>query len=193
MSASASNAGPVSVDEAVSVALGIARGLAAAHARGIVHRDLKPENTFIRSDGVVKILDFGLATLQSSLEGRDSDTSHTMTGIIVGTAGYMAPEQVRGEQVDPRTDLFALGAMLYELLAGRHPFRRSSTFETLHAVLSVDPPDWPGEPARAPPAGADCDAVARKSARGAFSVCPRSDLGPGTDRHGCRDGSSSHV
>ena len=134
--------GPVSVGEAVSVALGIARGLAAAHARGIVHRDLKPENTFIRSDGVVKILDFGLATLQSSLEGRDSN-SHTMTGIIVGTAGYMAPEQVRGGQIDPRTDLFALGTMLYELLAGRHPFRRSSTFETLHAVLSVDPPDWP--------------------------------------------------
>ena len=106
--------GPVSVGEAVAVALGVARGLAAAHARGIVHRDLKPENTFIRSDGVVKILDFGLATLQSSLEGRDSDSSHTMTGIIVGTAGYMAPEQVRGEQVDPRTDLFALGVMLYE-------------------------------------------------------------------------------
>ena len=93
-------AGSVSVGEAVSVVLGIARGLAAAHARGIVHRDLKPENTFIRSDGVVKILDFGLATLQSSLEGRGSDSSHTMTGIIVGTAGYMAPEQVRGERVD---------------------------------------------------------------------------------------------
>ena len=105
--------GSVSVNEAVSVALGVARGLAAAHARGIVHRDLKPENTFIRSDGVVKILDFGLATLQSALEDRDRDGSHTMTGVIVGTAGYMAPEQVRGERVDPRTDLFALGAMSY--------------------------------------------------------------------------------
>lgn len=135
------DAGPLPVEEAVAIALGCARGLAAAHARGIIHRDLKPENTFIRSDGGVKILDFGMAKLQSALAGLPSDASQTMTGVIVGTAGYMAPEQVKGEQVDARTDLFALGVMLYEMLGGRHPFRRASTFDTLHAILTVEPPD----------------------------------------------------
>lgn len=135
------NAGPVPPEEAVTLALGVARGLAAAHARGIIHRDLKPENTFIRSDGVVKILDFGLAKLQSALDGEQREGNHTMTGVIVGTAGYMAPEQVKADAVDARTDLFALGVMLYEMLGGRHPFRRGSTFETLHAVLTVDPAD----------------------------------------------------
>lgn len=134
-------AGPVSAREALGLAVGIARGLAAAHARGIVHRDLKPENTFIRSDGVVKILDFGLAKLQSALEGLPNQPTDTLTGVIVGTAGYMAPEHVKGEPVDGRADLFALGVMMYEMLAGRQPFRRGSTFETLHAVLTVDPPD----------------------------------------------------
>ena len=133
--------GPVPPAEAASVALGIARGLAAAHARGIVHRDLKPENTFIKSDGTVKILDFGLAKLQSVLGGEDSDSGHTVTGVILGTAGYMAPEQIKGEQVDGRADFFALGVMLYQMLAAAHPFKRASTFETLHAVLTVDPPD----------------------------------------------------
>jgi eukaryotic-like serine/threonine-protein kinase len=143
------DAGPVPLGEAVTVTLGVARGLAAAHAGGIVHRDLKPENIFIRSDGGVKILDFGLAKLQSALEGPSTsfraglerEGSRTMTGVIVGTAGYMAPEQVKSEHVDARTDLFALGVMLYEMLGGRHPFRRASTFETFHAVLTVDPPD----------------------------------------------------
>jgi serine/threonine protein kinase/Tol biopolymer transport system component len=135
------DAGSVSVSEALTIAVGIARGLAAAHARTIVHRDLKPENAFLRSDGGVKILDFGLAKLQLSLEGVPSGGSRTMTGVIVGTAGYMAPEQVKGENVDARADLFSLGVMLYEMLAGQHPFRRTSTFETLHAVLTVDPPD----------------------------------------------------
>jgi eukaryotic-like serine/threonine-protein kinase len=134
-------AGSIPVGEALSIALGVARGLAAAHARAIVHRDLKPENTFLRSDGGVKILDFGLAKLQMSLEGMPAGTSRTMTGVIVGTAGYMAPEQIKSEEVDARADLFALGVMLYEMLAGHHPFRRSSTFETLHAVLTIDPPD----------------------------------------------------
>ena len=131
-------AGRIPVPETIGIALGIARGLAAAHTRGIIHRDLKPENTFIVDDGgAVKILDFGLATLQSSL-GREED--QTATGVIVGTAGYMAPEQVRDLDVDARTDLFALGVMLYEMLEGRHPFRRSSVFETLSAVLTDDPP-----------------------------------------------------
>jgi Tol biopolymer transport system component len=136
--------GPVPPDQAVTITLGIARGLAAAHACGIVHRDLKPENVFIRSDGGVKILDFGLAKLQSALEDARGEPSHTLTGVIVGTAGYMAPEQVKSDAVDARADLFALGVMLYEMLSGQHPFRRSSTFETLHAVLTVDPPDVSG-------------------------------------------------
>ena len=131
--------GPTPVREAVTLGVGIAQGLAAAHARGIVHRDLKPENIFIRSDGGVKILDFGLSKLQSALEGLGADGPHTITGVIVGTAGYMAPEQVKGEIVDVRTDLFALGVVLYEMLAGQHPFRQGSTFETLHAVITHDP------------------------------------------------------
>jgi len=135
------DAGAVSADETVAVALGVARGLAAAHARGIVHRDIKPENLFIRSDGGVKILDFGLAKLQSALDGSSSEPNQTMTGIAVGTAGYMSPEQVNGAHVDARTDLFALGVTLYEMLSGRHPFNRASTFDTLHAVITVDPPD----------------------------------------------------
>jgi len=134
-------AGPVRADEAVTLTLGLARGLAAAHARGIIHRDLKPENTFIRSDGIVRILDFGLAKLQSSLEeGQDAPT-HTVSGVILGTAGYMSPEQISGGAVDARTDLFSVGVMLFEMLTGRNPFRGASTFETLHAVLTVDPPD----------------------------------------------------
>ena len=146
------NAEPIPVQEALSIALGIAHGLAAAHARSIVHRDLKPENTFLRSDGGVKILDFGLAKLQLSQEGVPAGTRRSLTGVIVGTAGYMAPEQVKGENVDARADLFALGVILYEMLAGQHPFRRASTFETLHAVLTINPPDPPALNRQVPPA-----------------------------------------
>jgi Tol biopolymer transport system component/tRNA A-37 threonylcarbamoyl transferase component Bud32 len=132
--------GPIKPEEAVRLTIGIARGLAAAHARGIVHRDLKPENTFIRPDGTVKILDFGLAKLQSSLEEHRGAPTHTVTGVILGTAGYMSPEQIKNEAVDGRSDLFSVGVMLYEMLTGRNPFRGANTFETLHAVLTVDPP-----------------------------------------------------
>jgi len=133
------SAGPVRLEEVVTMALGIAAGLAAAHRRGIVHRDLKPENVFLRSDGGVKILDFGLAKLQLA-PGVPGDTLHAVSSAIVGTAGYMAPEQVRGEDVDARADLFSLGVMLYEMLAGQHPFRKGSTLETLQAILDSDPP-----------------------------------------------------
>jgi eukaryotic-like serine/threonine-protein kinase len=132
---------PLPLDEALAVALGIARGLAAAHARGIIHRDLKPDNVFLRSDGGVKILDFGLAKLQLPVDRLHGAGSHTMTGVIVGTAGYMAPEQVRGEHVDARSDLFALGATLYEMLGGQRAFNGESTIETLHAILTTDPLD----------------------------------------------------
>jgi eukaryotic-like serine/threonine-protein kinase len=132
------NAGPMPVAEAVTLALGIAHGLAAAHARGIVHRDLKPENIFITADAGVKILDFGLAKLQSHVSA--NEMSETVSGVIVGTAGYIAPEQLKNEPVDARADLFVLGAILYEMLDGRNPFRRDNTFETLNAILTVDPP-----------------------------------------------------
>lgn len=134
-------AGPISVDEAIAVALGVAHGLAAAHERSIVHRDLKPENTFLKRDGSVKLLDFGLAKLKSPTEGLAAGAGETVAGNIAGTAGYMAPEQVRGEPADPRSDLFALGVMMYEMLAERHPFRGTSDFETLLAILTNAPLD----------------------------------------------------
>ena len=138
------------VQEVLAIALDIARGLAAAHARSIIHRDLKPENTFLSLDGGVKILDFGLAKLQMSLEGVPTGAPGTITGVILGTAGYMAPEQVKGENVDTRADLFALGVMVYEMLCGQHPFRKANTFESLHAVLTINPPDLSSVNAQVP-------------------------------------------
>ena len=132
--------GPMRVAEAVATALDVARGLVAAHARGIVHRDLKPENVFLGRSGVVKILDFGVAKLQRAGESGKVG-AETIAGMIVGTAGYMAPEQVRGEEIDARADLFALGVMLYEMLTGTAPFKRASTIESLHAILTVEPAD----------------------------------------------------
>jgi hypothetical protein len=133
---------------AVEIAAQIARGLAAAHAAGIVHRDLKPENVFMTRDGRVKILDFGLAKLTQG-EGAEATTQ---AGVVMGTVGYMSPEQVRGEAVDPRSDLFALGAILHEALAGTPPFRRGAAMETLAAILSDEPPDLAAGHPELPPA-----------------------------------------
>ncbi|MDL1950699.1 serine/threonine protein kinase, partial [Acidobacteria bacterium ACD] len=127
--------GPLPVRRAVDVAAQVARGLAAAHERGIVHRDLKPENVMIARDGRVKILDFGLAKLTGADEGDGvggSSAVKTRTGMVVGSVGYMSPEQVRGDRVDPRSDLFALGTILYEMLAGQRAFRRPTPVETLN-------------------------------------------------------------
>ena len=136
-------AGPVSVDQVLEWAAEIARGLQAAHAKAIVHRDLKPENLFITADGRVKILDFGLAKLtEPSLDIFSSNTPtalHTATGIVLGTVGYMAPEQVRGEAADHRADIFAFGAIVYELLAGRRAFAAPTATETMHAILHAEP------------------------------------------------------
>ena len=123
----------------------IAHGLAAAHEKGIVHRDLKPENVFVTKDGRIKILDFGLAKLAQKA-GIESDDvtlagSSTAVGMVMGTASYMAPEQVRGESADPRTDIFAFGAVLYEMLSGMSAFRRDTAAETMTAVLKDDPPE----------------------------------------------------
>ena len=134
-------AGPVPVGTAINVALGLARGLAAAHARGVVHRDVKPENVFLRTDGDVKILDFGLAKLLPSVGDDLAAQPQTIDGLILGTPGYMAPEQVRGGPADARADVFAVGVITYEMLAGRNPFKRASIVETLHATLTADVPD----------------------------------------------------
>lgn len=144
-------AGPMPVAEALSLAQGVAQGLAAAHERGIVHRDLKPENTFLKSDGGVKLLDFGLAKLKQPAANERPGVDDTVLSLVAGTAAYMAPEQARGESPDPRADLFALGVMMYEMLAGKHPFRGASVFETLHAILTREPEDLLAVNERVPP------------------------------------------
>ena len=150
--------GPLPSRKAVECAVQIARGLAAAHDKGVVHRDLKPENVFVTREGRVKLLDFGLAKLDP-LEGLDERRTAplgagwpdpgTDPGTILGTVGYMAPEQVRGERVDHRADVFAVGAILYEMLSGRRAFQRETAVETLSAILREEPP--PLEPGSVSP------------------------------------------
>jgi Tol biopolymer transport system component len=131
--------GPLPLRKAIDYGVQIARGLAAAHDKGIVHRDLKPENLFLLSDGRLKILDFGISR-SIAAEG-PTMAGATGPGAVMGTAGYMAPEQVRGQSVDQRADLFALGAVLYEMLSGRRAFQRDTAAETMTAILREDPPD----------------------------------------------------
>ena len=125
---------------AVKIANAIAEALRAAHARGIVHRDLKPDNVIVTRDGVVKVLDFGLARLVAAPVDTDTPTL-TRPGTVMGTAGYMSPEQVRGESVGPLSDVFSLGCILYEMLAGSRPFRRGAPAETMASILRDSPPD----------------------------------------------------
>ncbi len=148
------NRGSMPVRKVIDIGVQIARGLAAAHEKGIIHRDLKPENFFLTKDGQVKILDFGLAKLAQPPtdvhDRRPSGIEETHPGMLVGTAGYMSPEQVRGTTVDHRADVFAFGGILFEMLTGKRPFSGSSWAETMASILKDDPPPFsqaaPGTP-----------------------------------------------
>ncbi|HEV8235233.1 MAG TPA: protein kinase, partial [Gemmatimonadaceae bacterium] len=131
--------GPLATKRTTDIALQFVAGLTAAHSRGIIHRDLKPDNIFLTRDGVVKILDFGLA--KTAMLPSEVTLAGTSVGQILGTVGYMAPEQVRGEAADPRSDLFAVGTILYEMVSGERAFCGNSPADTISAVLREQPPD----------------------------------------------------
>ena len=134
--------GPLSPRKAVDAALQMAQGLAAAHEKGIVHRDLKPDNIFLTRDGRLKILDFGIAKLVNARADEPTfEMAATEPGMVMGTVGYMSPEQVRGEPVDHRSDIFSLGTIFFEMLSGTRAFKRNSAIETLSAILKEEPAD----------------------------------------------------
>src|SRR5215471_11981881 len=136
---------PLVLERAIDYAAQLADGLAAAHERGIVHRDLKPENLFITRDGRLKILDFGIAKLMAHERSKPElkSPAQTQTGVVLGTMGYMSPEQVRGEHAEPRSDIFSAGAILYEMLSRKRAFEASSVVETAYAILNENPPELP--------------------------------------------------
>src|SRR5262245_12451197 len=151
--------GPIPLDEALPIARQIAEALEAAHDQGIIHRDLKPANIKLRPDGAVKVLDFGLAKLAERFGASTSDASLSPTitspagmtgvGVILGTAAYMAPEQAKGREADKRSDIWAFGCVLFEMLTGKGPFAGDDVSDTLANVLKREP-DWAAVPAEVP-------------------------------------------
>ncbi|HBY63830.1 MAG TPA: hypothetical protein DEH78_28730 [Solibacterales bacterium] len=142
--------GPLPAKKVVDVAQQILRGLAAAHQSGIIHRDLKPENVYLTKDGLVKILDFGLAKAtfgHASRQPNETITISTNPGTVLGTVGYMSPEQVRGGEADHRSDIFSFGLVLYEMLSGRRAFQAASAVETMSSILSAEPAPLNSNPA----------------------------------------------
>jgi serine/threonine protein kinase len=149
--------GRISIRKATDYALQVARGLAAAHDKGIIHRDLKPENLFITNDGRIKILDFGLAKLIRAESGRESGDAPTIQaatepGVVMGTVGYMSPEQVRGKEADARSDIFSFGAILYEMISGKRAFQGETAADTMSAILKEEPPELAEAVGNIPPA-----------------------------------------
>src|SRR5438132_6836733 len=142
--------GQMQLSEAVDIAIQVAGALAGAHARGIVHRDIKPENIMLQPDGYVKVLDFGLAKLTEQEELTttmySADKVDVSSGLVMGTVKYMSPEQARGEQVDPRSDIFSFGVVLYEMFAGRAPFEGKNSNELISSILKREPPPLPSTP-----------------------------------------------
>jgi serine/threonine protein kinase len=144
--------------KAIEIAIQAAHGVAAAHEKGVVHRDLKPANIFLTVGGHVKILDFGLAKLAQPEGGGPSESQAvtltaggaTEPGVVLGTVGYMSPEQVRGKVADARSDIFALGTILYEMLSGKRAFEKESSADTMAAILNTEPPELSGEGKQVP-------------------------------------------
>lgn len=151
-------AGPLDAAAALDVAIQVASGLVAAHAAGIVHRDIKPENLLVRGDGLIKIVDFGIAKLseerrlmQMSAAASSQGAARTRTGTIIGTVRYMSPEQARGQNIDGRTDIFSLGTVIYEMIAGRAPFDGETDSDVVAEILKTEPPPLSEAAAGVPP------------------------------------------
>ncbi|MCZ6653521.1 MAG: serine/threonine-protein kinase, partial [Planctomycetota bacterium] len=148
--------GPLPWNETRHIALSVAEGLAAVHATGVVHRDIKPGNIFLTTANVPKLLDFGLARMETNPPAVTSDGSSTITqltmiGTVLGTADYMSPEQVRGRPADARSDVFSFGAVLYEMITGHRPFQRETPADTMAAILKDPPPPLSETTSAAPP------------------------------------------
>jgi serine/threonine-protein kinase len=207
--------GPVSVDEGLRLGIHIAGAIEAAHARGILHRDLKPANILVTEGGNAKVLDFGLAKITTN----ETDATQTLAGVIVGTAAYMSPEQAEGRPLDPRTDIFSFGTVLYELLSGRRAFEGATSAQVVSAVLRDDPPPLQTSvaaldrlvhqclsksAAQRPQTMADVKhaledvvgeraTVAVTSTKPSIAVLPFADMSPGKDQEWFSDGLTEEI